>query len=209
MPTYIEQWFTGIPSVTKRLFLIYLTTACIDEFLPLLIGYNHFFSTWYHIYECLTTFLFFGKFLSIRFLYELLLFVSYSKALEYEYLYFNRQKDFLICLLFGAIMILFMSTVRPLEVYLSSRALVFYIIYLYNNYKNPNGTTVFHPALFIDNKYMIFVWIFVSAFFKMFHWSEYIIGITAGYVFMALEQAGIIRTFVEYFSRSLRLGTST
>jgi hypothetical protein len=43
-----------------------------------------------------------------------------------------------------------LSILKPLKVYFLSQSLVFYIIYLYNNFKNPNGTTVFHPALFIS-----------------------------------------------------------
>jgi hypothetical protein len=88
---------------------------------------------------------------------------------------------------------------RPLKVYLPSESFVFYIIYLYNNNKNPNGTTRFHPALFIDNKYMIIVLIFVNAFFRRFFWTEYFVGIGAGYIFTKFEQVGIIQTIVNYF----------
>ena len=195
MATYIEKWFSELPPITKGLFFIYLTSAFVGEF----IESNYFLFNWNYFSTYLTTFLFFDQLLSVYFVYQLLLFVSYSKGLEYEYSYSNRRKDYFFCLLFGGIIILLLSALRPLKGDFLSRSLVFYIIYLYNNYKNPDGTTAFHPALFIDNKYMTVFLIFVSASFQMFKWSEYFIGIVAAYLNVTLEQVGTVRTIVGYF----------
>jgi hypothetical protein len=137
--------------------------------------------------------------MSVGFWYELILFVIYSKSLEYEYLHFNSRKYYFVCLLFGTLIILFLSLLKPLETYFLSESFVFYIIYLFNNYKNPNGTTVFLPALSIENKYMTVFLILVGAVFRYFWWTEYFIGITAGYIFMKLEQVGIVRDILGYF----------
>ena len=59
-------------------------------------------------------------------------------------------------------------------------------MYLYNNHKNSNDTTVFHPALFIDNKYMIIFLIII-------------IGIIAAYLFITLEQIGFVLFIKNYF----------
>ncbi len=74
-----------------------------------------------------------------------------------------------------------------------------FINWSYNNSKNPNGTTVFHPALFADNKYMAIFLIFISAFLHMFRWSEYFVEIAAAYLFITLEQVGFIETIQNYF----------
>jgi hypothetical protein len=53
-----------------------------------------------------------------------------------------------------------------------------------------------HP---IDNKYMTVFLILVNAAFGMFLWTEFFVGIGAGYIFMKIEQVGIIRTIGNYF----------
>jgi hypothetical protein len=194
MALYVEEWYSSMPSITKILFFIYLITGIVVEFLSSLMINDYFILNWNYLLTYVTSFLYIGKFLSITFWYELVLLLIYSKSLENEYLYFNRRKDYIFCLLFGVSIILFLSALRPLKPILLSQSLIFYIIYLYNNYKNPNETTVFVPALFIDNRYMIIILIFVNAVFGMFLWTEYLIGIAAGFIFMKLEQGLISRT---------------
>jgi uncharacterized membrane protein len=65
--------------------------------------------------------------------------------------------------------------------------------------KNPNGTTVLRPELFIDNRYMTIFLIFISAFFHMFRWLEYFVGIAAAYIFITLEQVRFVETIQNYF----------
>ncbi|CAF1113775.1 unnamed protein product [Adineta steineri] len=188
---YIKQWFSELPFITKGLFFIYLITGIIATYWPSY-DIDVYFRNSTSIYTRLISYLYFGDILSVSYWYELVLFVIYSKSLEYEYINLNNQKKYFICLLFGIVMILFLSILKPLQTFLLSESFVFYIIFLYNNYKNPNGTTVFIPALFVDNRYMIILLIFVNAIFRSFYWTEYFIGITAGYIFMKLEQAKII-----------------
>ncbi|UJR18143.1 hypothetical protein I4U23_005043 [Adineta vaga] len=188
---YIQQWFSELPYITKGLFSIYLITGIISTFWSSFFIYSYFLNST-SIYTRLISYLYFGDILSVSYWYELVLFVIYSKSLEYEYMYLNDRKKYFICLLFGIFMILFLSILKPLQTFLLSESFVFYIVYLYNNYKNPNGTTVFTPALFVDNKYMIVLLIFVNAIFRTFYWTEYFIGIAAGYIFMKLEQVKII-----------------
>jgi len=178
---------------------IYLTTGILSEYLPLSAADNYFMLNSNNMSTCVTSVFYFGHLFSLSYLYELLLFLSYSKSLEYEYLSLNRRKNYLFCLLIGLILILILSLIKPFQVYFPSQSFVFYIIYLYNNCKNPNGTTVFHPALFIDNKYMTIFLIFISAFFHMFRWSEYFVGIAAAYLFITLEQMGFIEAIQDYF----------
>ncbi len=199
MVSYIETWFSELPVITKGLFLIYLITGIIAAFWPSFTVHNYFLFNSNRISIRLTSFLYIGNFMSVGFWYELILFVIYSKSLEYEYLHFNSRKYYFVCLLFGTLIILFLSLLKPLETYFLSESFVFYIIYLFNNYKNPNGTTVFLPALSIENKYMTVFLILVGAVFRYFWWTEYFIGITAGYIFMKLEQVGIVRDILGYF----------
>ena len=194
MVEYFIEWYKDLPIVTKILFFIYLTTSIIAEFFPWVFVNNHILLGWNMIDSSLISFLYFDKFLSISFWYNLVLFLCYSKSLEVEYLYLTSRKNYVFCLLIGVLIILFLSRLKPIEAYNFSQSFVFYIIYLYNNYKNPNGTTVFTPALFVDNKYMIILLIFVEAVFGNFLWTEYFIGLTAGYIFMKLDQVGFIRT---------------
>ena len=199
MAEYFIEWYKELPLLTKVLFFIYLTTSIIAEFFPwffihmtILFGSNT-------ILISLISFLYFNRFLSVSFWYELVLFLCYSKSLEIEYAYPSGRKSYFFCLLFGILLILFLSRLRPVEAYKFSQSFVFYIIYLYNNYKNPNGTTAFTPALFVDNKYMVILLIFVNAIFGTFLWTEYFVGLSAGYVFMKLEQVGFIRAMVNVF----------
>ena len=124
--------------------------------------------------------------------------MTYSKALEYEYSYSYRRRAYFCCSLIGSIIIALLSTVTLLKPILLSRSLVFYIIYLYNNYVNLNGMTVFHPTSFVVNKYVTVVLLFISAAFQMFSWSEYFIGIIAGYLFTALKYVGIVGIILNY-----------
>lgn len=195
MTMYIVQWMSEIPLITKGFFYIYIITATLNGLFPSLVKYRYFLFKLKSISTYLTTFFYFGKRCSIYSVYELILFVSYSKALENHYISSNSRKSYLFCLFCGSLIILFLSTFKSFKPNYLSRALVFYIIYLYNNHKNPNGRTIFLPALVIDNKYMTVVLIFVSTVFHMFRWSEYFIGIIAAYLFVNLQRIPIFRNY--------------
>ncbi|CAF0957861.1 unnamed protein product [Adineta ricciae] len=141
----------------------------------------------------LMSFLYFGECLSVGYWYQFILFLIYSNSLEEEYSYHYRRVYYFFCLLLGVVIILLLSMLKPLEIYLLSESFVFYLVFLYNNSKNPNGTTAFLPGLCIDNKYMTIFLIFISALFRPFLWTEYLIGIVAGFVFMKLERKRFIR----------------
>ncbi|CAF1034071.1 unnamed protein product [Adineta ricciae] len=193
MVMYIEKWFAELPRITTGFFFIYLTTGIIAAFWPsyaieyYLVHHHKSFSV------RLMSFLYFGECLSVGYWYEFILFLIYSKSLEEEYSYHYRRAYYFFCLLLGVVIILLLTMLKPLETYLLSESFVFYIVFLYNNSKNPNGTTVFLPVLWIDNKYMIIVLIFINALFRPFLWAEYLIGIVAGFLFMKLERKPFIR----------------
>jgi hypothetical protein len=123
MVTYIVQWFSEMPSITKGLLFIYLTTGILSEFLPLSVVNNYFMLNSNNMCTCVTSFFYFGHLFSLSYLYELLLFLSYSKSLEYEYLSLNRRKNYLFCLLIGLIIILkiLMEQLSFIQHYLSIR----------------------------------------------------------------------------------------
>lgn len=194
MGEYFTEWLKQLPLVTKILFFTYLTTGIVAQLFPWFFFNSSLFLEWNTIRTVLISFLYFGKLLSVPFWYHLVLFLCYSKALELEYSRSTRnRKNYSICLLSGVLLILILSRVEPIKIDGFSQSFVFYIVYLYNNYKDPKGTTVFTPALFVDNKYMTILLIFVQAVFGNFFWMEYFVGLLAGYIFMKLEQAGFIR----------------
>lgn len=190
---YIIRYIKEIPLITKGFFIIYLITGILTGVFSSYFKYKYFLFKSKLISSYLKTFLYFDHIFSIGFIYELILFVSYSKSLENRYLFFNRRKNYFLCLIFGCLVILYLSTIKFLKSYYLSRSLVFYIICLYNNYENPNGSTIFIPALVINNKYMTIVIIFVSQIFHMFRWTEYIIGITAAFLLIVLKKLQIFR----------------
>ncbi|CAF1100708.1 unnamed protein product [Adineta ricciae] len=163
MVMYIEKWFAELPRITTGFFFIYLTTGIIAAFWP------SYAIEYYLVHHH----------------------KSFSVIEEYSYHY--RRAYYFFCLLLGVVIILLLTMLKPLETYLLSESFVFYIVFLYNNSKNPNGTTVFLPVLWIDNKYMIIVLIFINALFRPFLWAEYLIGIVAGFLFMKLERKPFIR----------------
>ena len=194
MGEYFVEWFKRLPLVTKILFFTYLATSIAAQFFPWFFFHSDTFWEWNTIRTVLTSFLYFGKLLSVPFWYHLVLFLCYSKALELEYSRSNNNgKSYVICLLCGVLIILVLSRVEPIKIDEFSQSFVFYIVYLYNNYKDPQGTTVFTPALFVDNKYITILLIFVQAVFGNLLWIEYFVGLLAGYIFMKLEQVGFIR----------------
>lgn len=175
MTAYVVQWLSQLPLITSILFWIYILIAVIKTIIPF-VNLN---------------FLYFGKtFYSISFVYELILFTSYSKALEnHHYLRIN----YLICLLTGSSLIFIVSHLKIFRIRYLSRSFIFYLVCLFNNYTYPNGRTIFLPGIIIKNKYMTGIWIFVSHVFRVFEWSEFFLGILVAYLFNQLKRLYIFR----------------
>ena len=168
MAAYVVQWLSQLPWITYILFLLYIFIAVIKSIIPF-VNLN---------------FLYFGKtFYSISFVYELILFTSYSKALENHYL----RTNYLICLLTGSSLIFIVSHLNICRIRYLSRSFVFYLVCLFNNYTYPNGRTIFLPGIIIKNKYMTGIWIFVSHIFRVFEWSEFFLGIFVAYLFNKMK----------------------
>lgn len=173
MDVYVVRWLSQLPLVTYLFFIIYILIAIVKGIWP---SVNLYFMNFFY----------FGQpFYSISFIYELLLFTSYSNALENHYL---RTNYYIICLLSGSFLISILSNLKIFKIDYLSRSFVFYLLFLFNNYTYPNERTRFLPGLLVENKYMTYIWIFVSRIFRMFTWSEFFLGIFVAFLFYHLKR---------------------
>eukprot|EP00736_Rhodelphis_marinus_P003202 Rmarinus@m.12564 len=184
MANSIEDWFNGLPLVTKNYFISAVSVTLAANFgliswdrlywdIPLIMKFQ--------LWRLITPFLVLGG-LGFSLLIVLMMLVRYSQALE-QGIFAGRPADYLFCLIFCAISLIGLNFLIPMP--FMGQPLVYALVYVWSRH-NPDTIVSFMFGLRFQALYL--PWILAG--FHMLLGSSpmpYLMGIASGHVYFYLD----------------------